>query len=37
MLFREIIADYYENHMKHDITLCGQHEAVLNVRVTTVL
>jgi hypothetical protein len=31
MLFREIIAVYYENHTKPTNTLCGQNKELLNV------
>jgi hypothetical protein len=31
MLFREIIAVYCENHMKHINTLCGQNAELLYV------
>jgi hypothetical protein len=32
-LFKEIIAVYTENHMKHINTLCGQNSELLNVKV----
>jgi hypothetical protein len=33
MLFKEIIAVYSEEHMKHLNTLCGQYAELLNVKV----
>jgi hypothetical protein len=32
VLFREGIANYYENHMKPTDTLCGQNAEFLNVK-----
>jgi hypothetical protein len=32
MFFREIIAVYCENHMKHSNRTCGKNEAFLNVQ-----
>jgi hypothetical protein len=33
MLFKEMIADYYENHMKQIDTLCGQNTELFIIKV----
>jgi hypothetical protein len=32
MLFKEIIADYFKNHVKHMNTLCEQNAELFNVK-----